>query len=266
MSESLGLAAVLGAAIGALLGLTGAGGGVLAMPALMLGLGMSLPTAVPVSLCAVALAATLGALQGLRRGIVRYRAAALMALLGVLTAPAGLWLGHQVPQAVLTVVFCALMLYLAARMLRRPPAGASAGALERNCVLDPASGRFRWNARCSATLGGIGATAGLFTGMLGVGGGFLIVPAFRQFSDLSMQAAGATSLAVIALVSATTVSGTLLHGSRIGPVGISFIVATAAGMLLARLMAPKVPERWLQRGLGLVILAVALGWLGKQFL
>jgi uncharacterized membrane protein YfcA len=269
MGELPLLAATLGGLIGVVMGLTGAGGGVLAMPALILGLGMSLPTAVPVSLTAVALAATLGALAGLRRGVVRYRAAALMALLGVLSAPLGLWLGHQLPQALLTTAFCLLMLGIAARMLllSGPTGGDPAAAPpQRNCMLDPATGRFRWNARCSATLGLIGCSAGLFTGMLGVGGGFLIVPAFRQFSDLSMAAASATSLAVIALVSATTVSGSVLHGAHFGVAGGVFIGATAAGMLLARRLAPRLPERWLQLTLAAVILVVALAWLGQQFL
>ncbi len=268
MNETLVLAGVLGGAIGALLGLTGAGGGVLAMPALMLGLGLGLTEAVPVSLAAVALAATLGAVVGLRKGIVRYRAAMLMAALGMVSAPVGLWLGHEIPQTVLTVVFCLLMLYIAARMLRKRPAPAPGEAClveERNCMLDPLTGRFKWNTRCSFTLGLIGCTAGLFTGMLGVGGGFLILPAFRQFSDLSMQAASATSLAVIALVSASTATGSLLHGGGFDSTGLTFIVATASGLMVARAFSARIPEHWLQRGLGVVILGVALVWLGKQF-
>ncbi|QID19666.1 sulfite exporter TauE/SafE family protein [Nitrogeniibacter mangrovi] len=262
------LAGVLGSAIGAVLGLTGAGGGVLAMPALIMGLGMSLPEAVPVSLAAVSLAAATGAVVGLRRGVVRYRAAGLMALLGVLSAPVGLWLGHRLPQPMLTTVFCALMLYIAVRMLRKParPADADGPHEARNCMLDPATGRFRWNTRCSATLGLIGCTAGLFTGMLGVGGGFLIVPAFRQFSDLSMQAASATSLAVIALVAAITASGSLIHGGGIGTDGLAFIATTTLGLLLARRVGARLSERTLQRLLGGVILTVALAWLARQYL
>ncbi|MFJ1017246.1 TSUP family transporter, partial [Bordetella bronchiseptica] len=72
----------LGILIGLTLGLTGAGGGILAVPALVLGLGMDMPQAAPVALMAVGLAAAVGSAEGLRRGTVRYKAAALMSVVG----------------------------------------------------------------------------------------------------------------------------------------------------------------------------------------
>ena len=269
MTELSGLAALLGTLVGLVLGLTGAGGGVLAVPALMLGLGMSLTDATPVSLVAVGAAASLGAAVGLRNRQVRYRAALLMSGLGILTAPIGVWLAHHLPQTLLVVIFCALMLLIAVRMLQQvlPHRSSDGGPRQEavNCMLNPETGRFRWNTRCSVTLAGIGGVAGLFTGMLGVGGGFLIVPAFRQFSDLTMQAASATSLAVIALVSTSTVIGTLLHGGQISRVGWAFIVTTGVGMLIGRALAIWIPGRWLQTGFGMVVLLVAVVWLVRLF-
>ena len=257
---------LLGTLVGTLLGLTGAGGGVLAVPALMLGLGLSMTEAVPVALIAVGGAAWLGGLAGLRRGQVRYKAALLMAVLGTVCAPAGVWLAHRLPSRLLVVLFCIVMLLIAVRMLAPligGGRGGRAGALERNCMLDPSTGRFSWDLRCSATLAGIGGVAGLFTGMLGVGGGFLIVPAFRQFSDLTMRASAATSLAVIALVSTATVLGSLLGGARIPGVGWVFIAATGAGMVAGRHFSPRIPEQWLQTGFALLVLLVAFAWLGR---
>jgi uncharacterized protein len=257
---------LLGSLVGALLGLTGAGGGVLAVPALMLGLGLSMSDAVPVALIAVGGAAWLGGLAGLRQGLVRYKAALLMAILGAVCAPAGVWLAHRLPARLLVMLFCVVMLLIALRMLAPLIAwgpGGRAGALERNCMLDPSTGRFSWNLRCSATLAGIGGAAGLFTGMLGVGGGFLIVPAFRRFSDLTMSASAATSLAVIALVSTATVLGSLLGGARIPGVGWVFIAATGAGMLGGRHFGPRIPEQCLQAGFALLMLLVAVVWLGR---
>lgn len=269
MTELSGLAALLGTLVGLVLGLTGAGGGVLAVPALMLGLGMSLTDATPVSLVAVGAAASLGAAVGLRNRQVRYRAALLMSGLGILAAPIGVWLAHHLPQTLLVVIFCALMLLIAVRMLQQvlPHRSSDGGPRQEavNCMLNPETGRFRWNTRCSVTLAGIGGVAGLFTGMLGVGGGFLIVPAFRQFSDLTMQAASATSLAVIALVSTSTVIGTLLHGGQISRVGWAFIVTTGVGMLIGRALAIWIPGRWLQTGFGMVVLLVAVAWLVRLF-
>lgn len=266
------MAILLGSLVGLILGLTGAGGGVLAVPALTMGLGLSLTDAAPVSLIAIAVAALLGAVSGLRHGQVRYRAALLMAAMGMVCAPLGVWVARQLPQLALVVVFCMVMLIIATRLLLQARATAAArqagdgAAPSRNCILDPDTGRFRWNSRCSATLACIGAIAGVFTGMLGVGGGFLIVPAFRQFSELSLQAAAATSLAVIALVSSFTVAGTLLHGARIPAVGWIFIGSTGLGMLAGRRVAHRLPAHWLQIAFALLILAVASYWLGHQLL
>jgi len=135
----MSLATLLGALVGLVLGLTGAGGGVLALPALTLGLRMSLAEAVPVSLIAVATASILGALAGLCAGQVRYRAALLMATLGVITAPVGFALGQRLPPLVLAVSFCAVMFLIAARMLsgafgtRR---GAASRGSATNCSIN----------------------------------------------------------------------------------------------------------------------------------
>ncbi|WP_300436570.1 sulfite exporter TauE/SafE family protein [Zoogloea sp.] len=258
----------LGSIVGMLLGLTGAGGGVLAVPVLMLGLGMSMTEATPVALIAVGSAAWLGGLAGLRQGLVRYRAALLMACLGALSAPVGVSLAHRLSPAVLVAVFCAVLCLIAFRMLGAASAGAhdpESGHLDRNCMINPATGRFRWNLRCSTTLAATGSLAGLFTGMLGVGGGFLIVPAFRQYSDLTMAASAATSLAVIALVSSTTVLGSLLGGAEISALGWVFIAATGVGMIAGRSVAIRIPGRWLQIGFAGAVLLVATVWLAKTF-
>lgn len=263
------LGLTLGAAVGAVLGLTGAGGGVLAVPALVLGLGMSLTEAAPVALVAVGAAAAMGCIGGLRRGLVRYRAAALMACVGALCAPVGVWLAHRLPMRALIVAFCAVMVVIAVRMLRQAGnADAADGSAPpvHNCMIDRLTGRFRWSLRCSGTLAGIGAAAGLFTGMLGVGGGFLIVPAFRQFSDLTMQASAATSLAVIALVSTATVAGSLAAGAHVSASAWAFIAGTAGGMFAGRLAAGRLPWQWLQRIFAWTVLAVAAALFAKHFL
>src|SRR3546814_12413313 len=66
------------------------------------------------------------------------------------------------------------------------------------CRVSTETGRFIWNPRTVTTLGGIGVVSGLFTGMLGVGGGFIIVPALGNFSELRMHSIVATYLLGIA--------------------------------------------------------------------
>lgn len=288
-------ATFLGLAIGALLGLTGAGGGILAVPALMFGLHLGLAEAAPVALIAVGSAAALGAAQGLRRGLVRYKAATLMAIAGGLTAPFGLLLARQLPAALLSVGFATVMLIVAARMarqtMRRPtqpapstlpmPATAQAPAASNTpapsatpsnethaepngkpCRLSPTTGRFIWTRRAAVTLGSIGAVSGVCTGLLGVGGGFIIVPALTYFSDARMHSIVSTSLMVIALVSAVTVASAAAHGLALTATEWAFVGAAIAGMAAGRTFASRVPQTALQRIFASVCVLVAgvLAW------
>ena len=86
----------LGVIVGIILALTGAGGGILAVPLLLFGVGLSVAEAGPIGLLAVGTAAALGAAFGLQARIVRYRAAVFMAGAGALVSPIGVWLAHRI--------------------------------------------------------------------------------------------------------------------------------------------------------------------------
>src|SRR5690625_1190908 len=191
---------LLGLLVGVVLGLTGAGGGVFAVPALVFGLGMDIRSAAPVALLAVGSAAGLGAAQGLREGIVRYKAAIALAAGGAVTAPLGVRLAHWLPSLWLNLTFVAIMLVVAYRMFMSSRVAQTEDEVfllrTSVCKVSRETGRFVWNTRTVATLSSIGAVSGLFIGMLGVGGGFIIVPALAYFSDLRMHSTVATSLLV----------------------------------------------------------------------
>lgn len=252
---------VLGLVIGAILGLTGAGGGIFAVPALMFGLGMEIHQAAPVALLAVGMAAGLGALQGLRQGIVRYKAAAVLALAGAMTAPLGIKLAKWLAPSSLNLIFVAIMLVVAYRMFM-----ASRGAQTDDelsvvrpgaCKVSKETGRFIWGPRTITTLGSIGVVSGLFTGMLGVGGGFIIVPALAYFSELRMHTIVATSLMVIALLSAVTVFIAWGQGVSLTLGAWAFSLMSLAGMAGGRFLAPKIPSPILQRIFSISCVAVA---------
>ncbi|MGB1091252.1 MAG: sulfite exporter TauE/SafE family protein [Oceanobacter sp.] len=239
---------LLGSGVGLALGLTGSGG-VLAVPALMLGLGFTLPEAMPVSLIAIGLSSLLASIHGLKQGIVRYRAALVMATMGILLAPVGIALSHRLPTEVLTLIFSLLLLFVAVKMARQAlskSAGEDHERLGQNCMLRADTGRFAWNSRCFATLSTIGGLSGLTSGLLGVGGGFLIVPGVRQFTNLGMHGIVATSLAVITLISTGTVVNAVIAGAVITTQAWWFIGATAVGLLAGRWIAPKLSARVLQ--------------------
>ena len=253
--------ALLGFAVGAILGLTGAGGGIFAVPALVFGLGMDMRAAAPIALAAVGMAAGLGALQGLRQGIVRYKAASVLASAGAITSPLGIKLAHWLPASWLPVMFALVMLLAAYRMAMssRGPGAEEAFAMERPvvCKVSSETGRFIWGWRTAATLGGIGAVTGLFTGMLGVGGGFIIVPALSYFTELRMHSIVATSLMVVALLSTLTIFAAGAQGAAFPPSAWVFVGASLTGMAVARLFASNIPSKVLQRFFALACVAVA---------
>lgn len=264
------IGAFLGVLIGALLGLTGAGGGILAVPALVFGLGMAMRQAAPVALIAVGAAAAAGTLQGLRQGIVRYRAAAVLAVSGILASPLGIRLARQLPDVWLTAIFAAVMVIVAYRMFRSsqdhgPELGA-APPLGKACQVSGATGRFIWTPRMFLTLVAIGIVSGVSTGMLGVGGGFIIVPALTYFSELRVHSIVATSLMVIALISAATVSMAWAQGFTLTEHAWAFSLAAVGGMGIGRLFAPRIPARALQRGFALTCVLVAAVMVARNFL
>ncbi|MBC7666199.1 MAG: sulfite exporter TauE/SafE family protein, partial [Caulobacter sp.] len=109
----------LGALVGLLLALTGAGGGILAVPLLVFALHLGVAEAAPIGLLAVGLAAAMSATLGLRDGIVRYRAAMLMGGLAMVLAPLGVVAAQRVPNAPLTLAFAAVLALSAWRMWQR---------------------------------------------------------------------------------------------------------------------------------------------------
>ncbi|RXZ30959.1 sulfite exporter TauE/SafE family protein [Oxalobacteraceae bacterium CAVE-383] len=273
---------VLGLVVGVILALTGAGGGILAVPLLIFGAGLSVAQAAPIGLMAVGMAAALGAILGLKAGIVRYKAALLTAAAGMLCAPPGLWLAHRTDNRWLTVLFAATLLYVAARMIRQSmkpalPADPLQDRLQDQlqnglkprrppCLVSAQTGKIVWTSPCALALALSGAVAGLLSGLLGVGGGFVMVPSLQRCTDLPIKSIVATSLAVIALVSATGVVSSALSGLLNMMVALPFSGGALLGMLAGRSVANRLSGPRLQQGFGLVSGLVAAGMLLKLFL
>jgi uncharacterized membrane protein YfcA len=250
-------AASLGALIGLILALTGAGGGILAVPALTLGLGLSMTAASPVALLAVASAAATGMMDGLLKGHVRIRAALLISAVGLLVAPSGQHLARFLPERWLTGLFACVMLLVALRMILAP---ASAGIKTNvTCIVDEKTGRISWNALSFFKLCLIGLLSGLATGLLGVGGGFILVPALLRCSNISMNGIIATSLTVITLVSTGAVISALSTGQlKLSEPVLLFVCSTVVAMLLGRQFAEKIPANQLQVAFSFLLCCVSL--------
>lgn len=257
--------------VGLVLGLTGAGGTVLAVPLLMWGFGWTLLQAAPVALVAVFTATAFGTVAAWDVAYVRYRAALLMGVAAMLTAPLGLMLAGVLPEILLTILFSAVMVLVAGRMwlqARRAPedtnivrasvAGEGPRATGPICRLQVNTGRIAWTRPCAACIAGIGAVAGLLAGLLGVGGGFVIVPSLRASSELSMHSAVATSLMAIALISAATVAATILQGRDLPwQIAAPFAACSVGGMFAGRWIAPRIAGAKLQQGFSVLTLLAA---------
>lgn len=225
-------------AIGLSLGLTGAGGSILTLPVLVYLAGVPPHEAVGVSLAVVGAAALAGAAQRWKTGEVHPQAAVMFGVTGMLGAGVGARFTSIVPPSVLMMVFAGLMLAVAGRML--------AG---RDDTAEPAPDCRP--VRC----GFAGLGTGMLTGFIGVGGGFLLMPALIKFARLPIRLALGTSLAVIA---ANSLVGWLSHlpASAAHPaLTLLFAGLAVAGTLAGKWIAARLPARQLRHGFAVMVLA-----------
>ncbi|MGC0372774.1 TSUP family transporter [Streptomyces sp. SAI-229] len=240
--SALILALLAGAVVGLALGALGGGGSVLAVPALIYLLGFT-PAAATTAGLVIVTATSLTALYAhARTGNVRWRAGALFAAAGLLPAAAAGAAAARLPQSVLTAAFAAIAALAAAGMLRPGPAATGSAAGGARAV----------------KAAGTGAGLGALTGLLGVGGGFLAVPALVTVVAFEMQAAVGTSLLVISansLASLATRGATTagIDWTVIGP----FTGAAVLGAWDGKRLAARVTGTLLQRTFAVVLLVVA---------
>jgi uncharacterized membrane protein YfcA len=234
------LALIAGAAAGVSLGALGAGGSILTVPALIYLLGFTPAAATTASLVVVVVTSVTALVAHARAGAVRWRAGLLFAATGLLPAAAAGALSARVPEAVLTALFAAVAALAGLHMLgRRAPR-------ERGTV-------------SGTRAAGAGAGLGAVTGFLGVGGGFLAVPALVTVLAVPMSAAVGTSLLVVtanALVALAGRAHTAVHLDL--ALLLPFLATAVLGAWDGRRLAAKVSAATLRRVFGAVLLAVAV--------
>lgn len=247
----------LGALIGVLLGLLGGGGSILAVPALVYGVGLDVERAIPTSLIVVAAASAVGVLPKIRAGRVRWRVAAVFAAAGIPATVVGSAISRQLPQSALLAGFAAVMVAAGVRLL------ADRGATGTACAVD--GGRVNWR-RCVPRSVAAGAFVGVLTGLFGVGGGFLVVPALVVLLGVDMVTAVGTSLLIVAVNSAAGVVTHLQAISIDWHVTIAFVAAAMVSSLVAGHVGSRVDTARLQRWFAYLVFAVAAYVLVDTFL
>lgn len=168
----------------------------------------------------------------------------------------------------LTLLFAVVLAFVALRMFRQAAASKLEHAMgvsrsTQPCQLDNRTGRFVWTASCTRALALSGIGAGFLSGLLGVGGGFVIVPALKKATNSPVHAIVATSLAVITLVSASGVISTAVAGRMNWQIGVPFATGAMAAMLGGRLVAGRLSGHRLQQGFAVVAGLIAMGMVAK---
>lgn len=255
----------LGALVGIMMGLTGAGGGILAVPLLVFGLNLTILEAGPVAMLAVGISAAVGALFGLKANIVRHRASLLIATSGILLAPLGVWIAYRLDARLMSLLFAAVLGWVAYKTLYDIYQKDTELQLKDAppCIRNNYSGRFIWTNSCAVALSLSGAIAGTLSGLLGVGGGFVIVPALQRYTDLDMQSVIATSLAIIALVSLTSVGASVYAGLLNFGIALPFAIGSVLGMGAASMIRPRLPQKYLKIAFGIMCFMVAITMIVK---
>jgi len=267
MDYSILISPSLGIFVGLLMGLTGAGGGILSVPLLIFVMHFSVAQAAPISLLAIAIAATVGALLGLKSKILRYKAAGFMAIFGLLLSPLGLWLAQRVPNPPLLILFSCTLFYVAITLYiqaRKDILGiAPVNRKPPPCLLNPDIGKLNWNIPCAKALMLSGGLAGFLSGLLGVGGGFVIVPFLKRYTDLSMQSIVATSLGVLAIISGGSALFSAASGNMNFAVAAPFSLGALVGLLIGREFGKKMSGPRVQQIFAVLVFVVAVSLIIK---
>lgn len=256
------LTVAIGILVGVLMGLTGAGGGILSVPLLVFLLHLPISEAGPIALTAITLSASVGAIIGLNTKVLRYKAAIFMAAFGLTLSPLGLWLAQRIPNAPLLIAFSAILMYVSIRMLFQVARTISGKVVKTvkppPCQLNLSIGKLIWTVPCARALMFAGALAGFLSGLLGVGGGFILVPALNKFTDLPIKSIVATSLGVLAIVSAGGAFISLASGTLNTSIAIPFSIGSLIGLLIGKVLERKISGPRVQQIFAIFTLLIAI--------
>ena len=240
------IAVLAGAVIGLSMGALGGGGSILAVPVLVYALYLDPQAATTASLVIVGVTAIVAAISHARAGRVDWRAALVFGGLGIPASIGGSLLNRAVDPQVLLLAFAALMLIAAAAMFRRsrardgePTTPSPAGPAQVTRVVV------------------VALVVGFLTGFLGVGGGFIIVPALVLAMGFGMPTAVGTSLVIISITSLAAFVERLGHGAIAWDVIIPFTAAAIVGSLIGKRLSERVSAATLTRAFAVLLVLVA---------
>lgn len=250
---------IAGLVTGMLLGVFGSGGSIVTLPALLYLLDVEPKAAIAMSLGIVAVTATVTALQHWHRGNVNLKITAIFAMFGIIGTYAGARLGVVTPVIIQLVLFAVVMYAAAWKMLKPAPQqhkslGAACAECPDGFCDDLEYGRIAMH----------GIAVGILTGVVGVGGGFLIVPSLVLLSGLPMKQAVGTSLSIVAIKSFAGFAGYAGVVEIDYSLMVMFTTIAIVGSFAGSQLSERLPADLLKRGFGGFLVLVASYILMKQ--
>lgn len=244
--------AILCFAVGLSLGLLGGGGSILMVPLFVYIAKFSATEAIALSLLIVGFSSAAGVIKYFKQGFINRRLIVLFVAPGIVASYFGARLANSVSSEKLLLMFGILMAIIAV-ILYAKSSEQSKNQLSAVC---------RPNLILSIAIGGL---IGFLTGLLGVGGGFLIVPAIALLMKCSMRIAIGTSLAIISINSASGFLGHLPEMTTPAPLSMLFLVSTLGGTITGTKFSDYFSISFLEKGFAVLIFAAGCLLIAQHF-
>lgn len=276
--ETFVLTAAVGVVVGVLSGLLGIGGGTLMVPIFRLGFGLSAFASTATSLFTIIPTSLVGFVTHIKNKTCIPQLGIVCGLAGACMSPVGVYLANISPAWLVMLAAAVIIGYSSFKMFRKavrmpknPASGKAMGvdvetAAVKAAVLeeDFGEGEFKLTRKNLPKAIGIGLAAGLASGYVGVGGGFLMVPLFISVLGVMMRKASGTSLVAIMILAIPGVIEQAFLGNIDYLAGIAMAVGSIPGAVIGANLVRRVPERQLRFAFGAFLLISAVVLLGNE--
>lgn len=255
--------ALVGVIIGIASGLLGIGGGTVMVPIFRLAFGMSATVSTATSLFAIIPTSISGAVSHVKGKTCIPALGIAAGLGGALMSPVGVWLAQLSPDWLVMLAAALIIGYSAVNMfkkaIRMKPATEAPRACQPAGAADAAAAAGISLSRKQLLQGAaIGLVAGLASGYVGVGGGFIMVPLMLSVIGIPMRKASGTSLIAVMILAIPGVIEQAILGNINYLAGIAVVIGTIPGAVIGARLVTKVPERTLRFAFGCFLIVAAV--------
>lgn len=266
-------ALVVGLVVGLLSGMLGIGGGTVMVPVFRLGFGMSALEATATSLFTIIPTSLAGCITHVKNKTCLVSLGLAAGVGGAITSPLGVWLAHISPPWAIMLAAGIVIVYASANMLIKAAKMKSQAVEKKDVGTVVGVTDTRANAAAQTSVASasetlsrkqlfvgflIGLGAGVISGYVGVGGGFIMVPLFLSFIGISMKKASGSSLVAVTLLAIPGAIEQVFLGNVSILIGVAMAVGSIPGAMIGAQFVKYVPERMLRFIFGcfLVVMAV----------